>query len=367
MDSTDPDIFFNVMGQCNHCIHALKILSQYRQLRVDSNRILEMTIEEIKRHPGKDGFHAIIGVSGGVDSSYLLHLLRDSGLRLLAVHVDAGWNSIESVRNIGLMINALNLELETVVIDWNEIKNLQIAYLRSGLINQDVPQDHAFFASLSVIAQELDIKYFLSGSNYATESILPSSWGQNAMDGKQILDVYRKYGKGRLAKYPILTLHKLYWRRYISKNYRVVAPLNYVNYSKAIAIEELRENYGWKEYGGKHRESRFTEFFQEVYLPERFGIKKKRAHLSSLIVLGELTRDSALEELVLSDLSYLDKENLKTFVATKLDMSSQELQKLINLPYVSESVFKNEKYLQSYLRIAIKFRDLFRKLRNIEP
>jgi N-acetyl sugar amidotransferase len=360
MDTSDPQITFNTEGHCNHCETALEMLDYFSHLRANKSKTISDIVNEMKLHPGKEGFHAIIGVSGGVDSSYLIHMLSKENIKLLAVHVDAGWNSIEAVRNINSMVSILDIDLETVVVDWEEMKSLQVAYLKSGVINQDVPQDHAFFSSLFKLARKFDIKYVVSGSNYATESILPQSWGQNAMDGRQLIQINKRYGLRKLRKYPVTFLRDLYFHTYILRNYRVVAPLNFVDYSKDTAMELLKREYNWKDYGGKHKESRFTDYFQEIYLPDRFSIQKKRAHLSSLIVNGELSRESAIGIISSSKLEGIDRANLQLFIATKLGISVDELIQLSHLPYVDDRKFANEAYLNDLITRLVKIRNAAR-------
>jgi aminotransferase len=341
MDTTDAEISFDSFGQCNHCTLAEKNLKFFEKMRGGSLDAFQALIDEIKRNPGKEGFHGIIGVSGGVDSSFLLHKLKRSGLKLLAVHVDAGWNAIEAVRNM---------------------KELQKAYLRSGVMNQDVPQDHAFFSSLYKLARKYDIKYVISGSNFATESILPRSWGQNAMDGRQLKEIQKKHGKSKLTTYPITYLHNLYYHTYIKGDYKVVAPLNYLHYSKELAVQELREEYQWEDYGGKHKESKFTDFFQEIYLPERFGIDKKRAHLSSLVINDELSRNEALKALDNSRISTLERNNLLQFVSNKLSLTISEMEAFIQIPFKSDKSYRNESYLNKLIDMAVKARNILRSL-----
>jgi N-acetyl sugar amidotransferase len=356
MDTSDPEISFDEFGNCNHCVAARKVLEEFEQIRKTNPKALDELIEEVLRNPGKEGFHAIIGVSGGVDSSYLLHILKDYPIKLLAVHVDAGWNSIEAVRNINSVVNKLDLELETKVIDWETMKQLQLAYLRSGVINQDVPQDHAFFGSLFLLARRYKIKYVFSGSNIATESILPRSWGQNATDGRQIKSIFSKYGKGSLRQYPLVFMRRLYFKTYISKTYQVLAPLNYMSYSKKVAVETLEQEYKWLNYGGKHQESRFTEYFQRVYLTKRFGIDKSKAHLSSQIVSGEITREEALRAVSQSSITEHDETLITHFIASKLGISARELSDFTSQVFKSDKEFKNESYLDRLLIFAFKTR-----------
>lgn len=244
MDTTDSAIEFANDGTCSHCRLALKQLDQ-NKLRLTKNpNLFEEMISGIKQMRNNEEFQAVIGVSGGIDSSYLLHILGQLDIRLLAVHVDAGWNSIEAVKNINQIVSTLNVPLETVVIDWREVKSLQLAFLKSGVTNQDVPQDHAFFSSLYRLAEEYRIPYIISGSNFATESILPKSWGQHAMDGKQILDIFQQYGEGNLEHFPVTFLRSHYLKAYVFKRYKVLAPLNLLTYTRKEALRVLSSEYG---------------------------------------------------------------------------------------------------------------------------
>jgi N-acetyl sugar amidotransferase len=362
MDTSDEKIYFDSNGICNHCTNAFLNLQINSELQGDEEHRYRQMINMVRESPGNEGFHAVIGISGGLDSSFLLHKLSRSGLKLLAVHVDAGWNSIEAVKNINKMVSILNLDLETIVINWQEIKDLQLSYLRSGVANQDVPQDHAFFGSLFRKAQEYNIKYVMSGSNIATESILPSSWGQFAMDGRQLLAIQKVFGQIELRTYPVTFLHKIYFQTYIRRNYRVIAPLNFGEYSRAKAIQVLQSEYGWLDYGGKHKESKFTDFYQEIYLPERFGIEKKRTHLSSLIVNSEITRSQAIEILSESRPSQLERDNTVQFIAGKLGISSSELERLMLIPLTPDKQYKNQGYLKDIVDLAVRVRGMLQRV-----
>jgi len=363
MDTTDSEITFDRHGRCKYCTSAEETLRNRNFTLRESADELQDLITQMKLSPGKEGFHGIIGVSGGADSSYLVHALNNSGLKLLAVHVDAGWNSIEAVRNIHRLVSTLDLELETSIIDWEEMKDLQLCYLKSGVINQDVPQDHVIFSSLFKLAQEFRIKYIISGSNLATESILPESWGQDAMDGLQLREVHRRYGEKKLNSYPITFLSTFYYHIYLKQDIKFVSPLNLMEYSKQHAMEVLRKEYNWEDYGGKHKESRFTDFFQEIYLKERFGIDKKRAHLSSLIVNGELSRVEAIKILADSQVGDLMKSNQIQFIATKLGISSEELLAFMKMPFVPDKIFRNQGYLRKMLKAALGVKALLAKIR----
>jgi hypothetical protein len=206
----------------------------------------------------------------------------------------------------------------------------------------------------------MNIQYVISGSNFATESILPTAWGQNAMDGKQLLGIARLFGNYELKTFPATSLTKLYWKTYVRKSYRVIAPLNQVDYSREMAVSLLKREFDWMDYGGKHKESRFTDFFQEIYLPERFGIQKKRAHLSSLIVNNELTREEALIELRDQSISQLQRENTLDYLSAKLEISRNELEEFIKMKAIDHRTYPNQEYLTKVLSNFAKARNLFR-------
>ena len=342
MDTTDPKIYFDVDGVCNHCNQYDDLVKLYGDY-ADEKRLKEI-VSKIKSEEKDKEYDCILGISGGVDSSYLAYLSHKLGLRVLAVHVDAGWNSEVAVQNIQKICKKLNIDLHTIVIDWPTMKELQRAYMFSGLPNLDVPQDHAFLASVYAYAKKYKIKYMLNGSNLATEGILPRAWGQAAIDYKSIKNIYKKYGRGKsLKQYPHFNiLQYLYLKNKVVR----VDLLNYVPYSKKGAIELLSQEFDWKYYGGKHFESRFTKFFQSYYLPIKFGYDKKRAHLSSLIVGGELNRDAALSEIE-DKSSYSENEMLedRDYILKKLDISLEEWDGIMFQPCKSIDDYPSNKYL----------------------
>lgn len=331
MDTTDSDISFDENGVCNHC---LRFENEFKPIwfpNEKGNKILEKKIKEIKKKQKTKKYDCIMGLSGGVDSSYLAYLSRTWGLRILAIHVDAGWNSELAVQNIEILINKCNLDLFTYVVDWEEMKDMHLAFLKSGLANQDVPQDHIFFSILYQKAIELDIPYVLTGSNIATESILPQSWGYDAMDAIQIKAIHKKFGKlKKLKSYKTISFFNLYLYYRFFKKLKTIKPLDYIAFHKDEAKKELIRELGWKDYGLKHGESRFTKFFQNHYLPHKFGYDKRKAHLSSLIVSGQMTRSQALEELKKPLYDEVELENDKAYFAKKLGMSKEELENILN-------------------------------------
>ena len=332
MDTTATEITFDADGVCSYCTSFENNIKPQWFHNEQGKIKLEGILKKIKDDCKNEEYDCVIGLSGGIDSSYLLYRAKEWGLRVLAVHVDAGWNSELAIKNIENICKYGGYDLHTIVIDWNEMRELQLAFLRSGTANQDIPQDHAFFAGLYNYATQYNIRYVLTGSNYATESILPSSWGYDAMDSRFIKDVNKKHGTMELKNYPIVNFFKQYiWYPYIKKM-SVVRPLNYINYDKDKAINELEKYCGWKYYGGKHHESRFTKFFQAYYLPTKFGYDKRKAHYSSLIESGFMTREEALTEMKKELYNIQDLQDDKKFIAKKLKLTEDEFEKIINMP-----------------------------------
>ncbi|HNY43050.1 MAG TPA: N-acetyl sugar amidotransferase, partial [Bryobacteraceae bacterium] len=274
----------------------------------------------------------ILGLSGGVDSSYLAVKIAELGLRPLVVHVDAGWNSEPAVQNIERLVKALGFDLHTIVIDWEEMRDLQVAYLRSGLANQDVPQDHAFFAALYRFAIQHRVRWVISGGNLASESILPSAWGYDAMDARQLKAIHRRFGQRPLRHFPIVSFFDLYFRFPFIHRMRVLRPLDYLHYDKMAAKRLLVDKFGWSDYGAKHYESVWTKFFQGYFLPARWGFDKRLAHLSSLIVAGQLTRETALAQLEAPAYPAEDLRRDRAYVLKKLGLTEAEFAEIMNAP-----------------------------------
>ena len=329
MDTTDPDISFNEEGVCSHCSSFDEFTKPVWPSPEKGESILAEMIQQIKRDGRGKEYDCIIGLSGGVDSSFLATKVKEWGLRPLVVHVDAGWNSELAVKNIEQICKNLDFDLITHVVYWEQMRQLQLSFLRSGLANQDVPQDHAFFAALYGYAIKAGIKNVINGSNFATESILPSSWGYDAMDAVHLRSIHKQFGNHKLKNFPVIGFFTLYFIYPFLYKMKIHKPLNLIDYDKNEAIRYLEQKCGWRYYGGKHYESRWTRFFQAYYLPYKFGYDKRKAHLSSLILSGQLNREEALKELAkpLYDETLL-KEDLE-FVAKKLGISTNELTDLI--------------------------------------
>lgn len=329
MDTTDPEITFGADGVCSHCRRFELEMKPHWKPTPEGARELEQIIARIKAEGQGKRYDCVIGLSGGVDSSYLAVKVVEWGLRPLVVHVDAGWNSELAVKNIEQIVTKLGLDLVTCVVDWEDMKELHLSFLRAGLANQDVPQDHAFFAALYKYATDAGIRHVISGANYATEGVLPQSWGYDAMDATHVRSVHRRFGTRLLKNFPIISFYQYYFYFPKIKNMAIIAPLNYMPYEKAMAVDYLEKNFGWRYYGGKHYESRWTRFFQAHYLPAKFGYDKRKAHLSSLIVSGQLSRDEALQELEKPLYSDNELADDKAFVAKKLGIDVAQLERFI--------------------------------------
>jgi N-acetyl sugar amidotransferase len=345
MDSSDPNIVFDANGVCNHCKLIIESRDRYWLPDERGAKKLETLIAAIKRAGQGRPYDCIMGLSGGVDSSYLAMKGKEWGLRILAVHVDAGWNSELAVKNIERIVTKLGIDLHTFVIDWEEIRDLQRAFLKAGVPNQDIPQDHAFFAALYRETARQNIPYVLTGSNYATESILPSAWGYSASDLTHIMAIHRQFGSRPLRKFPRLGF--FYFNYYLPriKRVKIVAPLDLMPYSKTMAMTELAAKFDWQYYGGKHYESRFTKFFQAYYLPTRFGFDKRRAHVASLVAAGEISRDQGLAEMEKPLYAPKELERDRSFIMMKLGFSAAEFDALLRQPLRQHREFPTNEWL----------------------
>lgn len=330
-DQSVPDIYFDRSGLCNYCNNFFEVISKEWFPNNVGEKKLSKILERIRKEGKNKEYDCIIGLSGGIDSSYLTLKAKDWNLRPLVVHVDAGWNSELAVSNIEKIINYTGFDLHTEVIDWDVMRRLQLAYLKSGLSNQDVPQDHIFFSTLYKYSIKHKINYSISGGNIATESILPNIWHGPAMDAISLKNVFKKFGTGSLKKYQTISFFQYYiWYPFINR-LTSIRPLNFMPYDKESARIEL-EKIGFKNYYGKHGESIFTKFFQEYYLPIKFNIDKRKAHLSSLILSKQISREEAIKEL--QKPSY-DKDRIDetiSYICKKLEISKDEFNDLLKIP-----------------------------------
>lgn len=351
MDSSNPFIEFDANGQCNCCRDAIERLPHEWWPDTYGERQLIRLVDRLKEAGKGKLYDAMVGLSGGVDSAYLAHLLRTRfNLRLLAVHVDGGWNTEAAVRNIEVLVKSLDIDLFTHVVEWKEMQDVQLAFLRASVLNQDMPQDHAFFSTLYRTARKFNIAHFLSGVNFASECIVPLGWGYPSMDGQHLRAIHEAFGQRPIKSFPVMGLTEYLWSTRVGRHLNIARPLNFMRYDKEAAKRELSETYAWKDYGSKHQESRFTRFYQEIYLPRKFKFDKRRLHLSSLIVSGQLSRAAAVAELKKPLISEMQALQETRFVAKKLGISESELSALIDAAPMPHENYSGSMMLLSWLR-----------------
>jgi len=329
MDESDPTICFDQEGVCSHCLAYDRI---HRELPICAAAAeqLRTIVEAIKRDGVGKPYDCIIGVSGGVDSTYVAYRVKELGLRPLAVHLDNGWNSEIAVSNISKALTTLGIDLHTHVIDWEEFKDIQRAFLLASTPDAEIPSDHAIFALLYQQATRLGLRYVVTGLNVRTETHLPAAWSQGHWDFGYIRAVHRQFGSGRIKTFP----HFNFYDYVTGKRHKLAAVnvLDYMDYSKKEALVVLQRQLGWKDYGGKHFENVYTRWFQGCYLPRKFGFDKRRSHLSSRLCSGEITRAEALSELAHPPYPVAQQEADCEYVAKKLDFSVEEFSAVMAAP-----------------------------------
>jgi N-acetyl sugar amidotransferase len=351
MDTTaDPDIIFDENGASNYVSYYQNLLSQRVPVPEIANQKLEKIIKEIKLAGAGKEYDCIIGVSGGVDSTYVAYLVKEMGLKPLAVHFDNGWNSELAVSNIEKVLKLLDIDLYTYVVDWEEYKDLQLSFLKASTPDGEIPTDHAIYALLYQMANKYGIKYIIKGQNIKTEGILAPSWAKGHLDWKYIKSVQKKFGTKKLKTFPHLSIFKLFYFLWV-KQIKSVAILDYANYSKQTAMDVLEKKLGWIYYGGKHYESVYTRFFQGYILPKKFHIDKRRGHLSTLICSGEITREEAIEEIKKDPYPSEELKNQDIeFAAKKLGINKHEFEAIMNSPIRSIDDFSNNTKIIRFLR-----------------
>jgi len=355
MVSSDPDIVFDKNGVCNHCHEFNKNIIKYRYRENKEQKNLKTLGDRIKSRQ-KGEYDSIIGLSGGVDSSYVAYLAMKMGLNPLCVHFDNGWNSKIAVKNIKNIINVTGFDLSTYVIDWLEFRDLQRSFLKAGVIDIEMLTDHAITASLFKIGKNMGIRTVLSGANYTTEHGMPKSWVWSKMDLRNIKSIHKKYGDISLKSFP--SMSTLRWRliQYLGIGGTIYEePLNLINYRKTDAMDTLKKVFKWQYYGGKHYESVFTKFYQAYILPTKFGVDKRLSHLSALIRNGEISRDEAIVELnqPIYNENVLLKD--KEFILKKLGFSENEFYAIMSRLPVSHDNFLTDQMYMKYLTTLGRF------------
>jgi N-acetyl sugar amidotransferase len=357
MDTSDSRIVFDERGVCDHCISFKRDVRPHWHPDETGAAMFRRIVERIKASGKGRDFDCIMGMSGGLDSSYLLHLaVSEFGLRPLVFHVDGGWNTDIAVNNIQVLVDKLGLDLYTEVINWQEMRDFQLAFFKSGVPHLDIPQDHAFVATLYHFANKHGIKYILNGGNYSTECVRnPKEWLYYGTDMAQLRDIHRRFGTVELRTYPFSSIlfHKFYLR-YI-RGVQVIKPLNLLPYTKEHASKVLSERYGWRPYPQKHFESRFTRFYEGYWLPTRFGYDTRRVQYSSLIQTGQMTREEALERLSKPAYDPATIGEDFEYIATKLGITVDELRGYHQMPLKTYRDYRNQEWMFDLGAKALKF------------
>lgn len=345
MDTTDSKIIFDSDGVCDHCNTYYSDIQPKWHPDKKGWADIQRYSEKIRKSGINKDFDCIIGMSGGIDSSYLTYLAKEKlGLRPLVFHVDAGWNSQAAVNNIENIVDKLGLDLYTEVINWEEMKDLQLAFFKSGVPHIDTPQDHAFFATMYKFASEYKVKYILTGGNYSTECVRnPIEWMYYQSDSWQLKDIHKKFGTIPLKNFPVTNIlwHKVYLPYF--KRIKLIRPLDYMPYNKEEATQFLVDNFGYQRYEQKHFESRFTKFYEGYWLPKKFGFDTRKVQYSSLILTGQMTRDEALAKLAKPAFDENQIAHDFEYVATKLGISVSELQGYLDAPNKTYKDYKNQR------------------------
>jgi N-acetyl sugar amidotransferase len=360
---SDPDIVFDENGICNYYYE----FSEKLKIRVPSNELakteLKRIVETIKKAGKGKKYDCIIGVSGGVDSTYTAWLVKQLGLRPLAVHLDNGWDSELAVKNIENILKKLGIDLYTEVLDWEMFRDLQLSFLKASTPDGEIPTDHAILSVLYKTASKFNIKFILSGMNFRSEGMLPPTWARGYLDWKYIRSVQKIFGARSLKTFPHFSITKfLYYN--IIRRMRSISILNYVDFKREEAIKTIENELGWTNYGGKHHESVYTRFYQAYILPEKFGIDKRKAHLTCLIIsTGEVSREQALEELKKPPMDPKITEEAKAYVLKKLGITTSEFEEIMNAPIKTILDYPNIHHIEtSFRRMLMKLRR-----RNLMP
>ncbi len=354
----DPDISFDENGISNYYQAHQKLSAEHLLTGEKGKKKLDELTGAIKNAGRNNSYDCIMGLSGGVDSSYVAWIAKQYGLRPLAVHFDNGWNSELAVMNIENIVNKLGFDLHTLVVNWDEFRDIQLSYLKVSVVDIEVPTDHAIGATMNKLALKHGIKYILSGSNINTESTMPRSWIFNKGDHRNLLSIHKKYGTIPIKTFPLNdTMLK---KRANLSGISQVNILNYADYNKQKAKDTITAKLGWRDYGGKHYESLFTKFYQAYILPEKFKIDKRKPHLSAMIFSGQLTKEQALDELSrpLYEPEVFRRE--KEFFLKKLALTEETFQRIMQAAPQRHDHFDIELPLDERYKAIKPFKKIYR-------
>lgn len=355
MDTSVRWITFDINGECNFCSTAETRLSKELYVGYEQADRRQQLIADIKSEGKNKPYDCIIGVSGGVDSSYTAYVVKQVyGLRPLAVHFDNGWNSELAVQNIERLIKKLDIDLYTHVVDWEEFKSIQLAFLKSSVANCEIPTDHAILALLYHMAAKQGVRFIVHGGNLATESIMPAEWMHDAKDLRLLKAINVRFGTCGLRTLPTMSYIALAWYILI-RRIRYVSLLNYMDYNKEKAIRMLEEDMGWRKYEGKHFESIYTRFFQGYLLPKKFGMDKRRPHFSSLIVAGQMSREEALKALELPPYDPAIAKDDIDYICQKFRLSNVEFMQIMQSPVKSTNNYPNNAHLLRHIAPMVRW------------
>ena len=353
LDSTVPGVAFYDDGTCSYCREYMRRLEKLAVL--DRTATLDACISRMKRSGQGKQYDALIGISGGLDSSYAAWIAAQAGLRLLGVHVDNGWNTPLAAANIRVIAEDLGIELENVTPSWEHFRDLQLAFLRASVRNAEIPTDHVITAALYRAAHRHGIPWIISGGNFVTEGVaLPEAYGHYNRDHRYIRSVHRRFGTLPLKPLPTIGTPRTLYYRYV-RGIRLVRILDHVDYVRAKAEETLAREIGWQSYGGKHNESLYTRFFQSYILPRKFGLDKRRRHLAALVCCGQLPRSEALE--LLAQPPYPDQEALERDTAEVLDklgLSTEEFERIMQQPVRPDREFPSNRWMFEAARWLVR-------------
>lgn len=355
MDTSDPDIEFDNNGICNHCTSFIERLQSRKYVKGESEAEWSRYVEVIKQHGKGKQYDCIVGISGGVDSCYTAYLCKKHGLRALLIHMDNGWDTEIAVNNIITLAKELEFDYMSYVLDWEEFKNIQLAYLKASSVDLEMPTDIAILACIYEVAASNKIKYIISGGNLSSEGILPLQWGYHSYkDMKMYNHIVKNYSSVKIRKVPVIGLLKESWYRFFHK-IKTLYILNYIDFNKDIAKKYLMEHLNWKDYGGKHHESKITAFWQGFVMYEKFGMDYRKATFSTQICLGQISREEALQRI--REKPYSDEKinEDKKYISKKYGITTEELEQYLKMPPKTYVDFpNNKKFIEFCYRIYNK-------------